>query len=192
MHLILASTSRYRAELLARLGVPFSTESPAIEESPLPAETPHDLVYRLAQRKAEAVAEHHERALIIGSDQIAVLDEQILGKPGTAALARAQLAMLSAREVSFLTGLCVLNTADGSLEVTVVETPVRFRQLSETQIAHYVEREMPLDCAGGFKSEGLGIALFEAIGGSDPSALIGLPLIELCAMLGRHGMDVLG
>jgi MAF protein len=192
MHLILASTSPYRAELLARLGVPFSTESPAIDESPLPAETPRDLVYRLAQRKAEAVAEHHERALIIGSDQIAVLDEQILGKPGTAALARAQLALLSAREVSFLTGLCVLNTADGSLAVTVVETPVRFRQLSETQIAHYIEREMPLDCAGGFKSEGLGIALFEAIGGSDPSALIGLPLIELCAMLGRQGMDVLG
>jgi MAF protein len=192
MHLILASTSPYRAELLARLGVPFSTESPATDESPLPAETPHDLVYRLAQRKAEAVAEHHDRALIIGSDQIAVLDEQILGKPGTAELARAQLALLSAREVSFMTGLCVLNTADGSLEVTVVETPVRFRQLSETQIAHYVEREMPLDCAGGFKSEGLGIALFEAIGGSDPSALIGLPLIELCAMLSRHGMDVLG
>lgn len=191
MHLILASTSRYRAELLARLGVAFSTEAPAIDETPLPAETPYNLVYRLAQRKAEAVAAQHDRALIIGSDQVAVLDEQVLGKPGTAARARKQLAALSAREVSFLTGLCVLNTADGSRDVTVVETPVRFRQLSDAQIAHYVDREMALDCAGGFKSEGLGISLFEAIGGSDPSALVGLPLIELCTMLDRQGLDVL-
>ena len=191
MHLILASTSRYRAELLARLGVSFSIESPQTDETPQPGEAPHDLVHRLAQRKAEAVAEHHEQALIVGSDQIAVLDEQILGKPGTVAGARAQLATLSAREVVFLTGLCVINTANGSRDVKVVATPVRFRQLSEAQIANYIEREMPLDCAGGFKSEGLGIALFESIGGSDPSALIGLPLIELCAMLGRQGMDVL-
>jgi MAF protein len=153
------------------------------------------MVERLSVLKAEAGARSagaDTEALIIGSDQVAVLGERILGKPGTKERARAQLRDLSGRQVTFLTGLCLYNTArDGKLH-TVVETPVWFRTLSERMIEDYVERELPLDCAGAFKSEGLGIALFERMGGPDPNALIGLPLIALCDMLDQEGIPVLG
>jgi len=192
MQLILASSSRYRAALLEKLGLPFRTVVPDVDETPTADETPRDLVARLAALKAEAGARGASDALVIGSDQVAELDGGILGKPGTAERARAQLAALSAREVLFHTGLCLFDTRDGSRQLTVVETPVRFRPLSEDQIRDYVNREQPLDCAGAFKSEGLGIALFERLGGTDPNALIGLPLIELCSMLARAGLPVLG
>lgn len=196
MRLILASTSRYRAKLLTRLGLPFEAVAPEVDETPLPGETAADLVVRLSRAKAEAGAatagESGDDALVIGSDQVAVLDGDILGKPGTEARARDQLARLSGREVRFLTGLCVLNASTGRIEETLVETPVTFRNLSTGEIADYVAREQPLDCAGAFKSEGLGIALFEEIGGPDPNALIGLPLIGLCSLLRDHGVQVLG
>jgi len=192
MQLILASSSRYRAALLERLGLPFRTVVPDVDETPDDDETPADLVARLAAMKAEAGARGATDALVIGSDQVAELDGGILGKPGTAERARAQLAALSGREVVFHTGLCLFDTRDRSRQLTVVQTPVRFRRLGEDQIRDYVNREQPLDCAGAFKSEGLGIALFEQLGGTDPNALIGLPLIELCSMLARAGLPVLG
>ena len=190
--LILASTSRYRAELLRKLGLSFQTRAPGVDEARLAGESPTALVTRLAQAKARAVAPGAGAALIIGSDQVAVCGDRILGKPGTELAARAQLAALSGREVEFLTSLCLLDTRTDQLQVTVVTTLVQFRNLSDAQIANYVRREQPLDCAGSFKSEGLGIALFEAIEGPDPNALIGLPLIELCRMLRNAGVDVLG
>ncbi len=190
--LVLASSSKYRAALLARLQLPFETADPAIDEAPRNGEAPKDLVARLAKSKAEAVAARFPQALVIGSDQVAVCDEEILGKPGTAPRAREQLARLSGRRVRFLTGLCLLNAAQDRCQLTVVETPVQFRDLGEREIADYVTRENPVDCAGAFKSEGLGIALFREIGGLDPNALIGLPLIELCAMLRSEGIKVVG
>lgn len=190
MELILASTSRYRAALLERLGLPFATVAPEVDETPRPGEAPQDLVRRLAIAKARAGAQRCPGALVIGSDQLAALDDEVLGKPGTEARAREQLARLSGRSVTFLTGLCLLDSQQEQVEV--VETPVRFRTLTEQQIADYVAREQPLDCAGAFKSEGLGIALFEALGGSDPNALIGLPLIALTTMLMNAGSPVLG
>lgn len=192
MQLILASSSRYRAMLLERLDLPFSTAAPDVDETPMPGESPRDLVARLARLKAEAGAVGAGDALVIGSDQVAELDGRILGKPGTRERAVAQLTALSGREVVFHTGLCLFDTRDGARQLTVVDTPVRFRPLSAHQIADYVAREQPLDCAGAFKSEGLGIALFEQLGGTDPNALIGLPLIALCTMLERAGLPVLG
>ncbi len=192
MELILASTSRYRAQLLARLELPFSTVAPAVDETPMADESPGDLVIRLALLKAQAGARNATDALVIGSDQVAELDGRILGKPGTPDRARDQLNALSGREVVFHTGLCLFDTRDGSHQTAVVDTLVRFRPLSERQIRDYVDREQPLDCAGAFKSEGLGIALFEHLGGEDPNALIGLPLIRLCSMLERAGLPVLG
>lgn len=189
--LILASSSRYRADLLRRLGLPFAAYAPDIDESATPGERPRDLVERLARQKAAAVAQAHRNALIIGSDQVAVLGERILGKPGTAARAREQLGLLSGRSVTFLTSLCLLDAASGTAQAAVIPANVRLRQLSAAEIADYVAREQPLDCAGAFKSEGLGIALFEAIEGTDPNALIGLPLIALCSMLRQAGVAVL-
>lgn len=189
--LILASTSTYRATLLERLGLPFRTVRPEVDEARLPGESPGELVARLSRLKAEAGAAGVRAALVIGSDQVAVLGSDVLGKPGSEARARAQLARLSGNRVTFLTGLCLVDADSGAQQLTVVETPVRFRSLSPAQIADYVVREQPLDCAGAFKSEGLGIALFESLGGSDPNALIGLPLIELCTMLERAGLPVL-
>ncbi|HEY5678956.1 MAG TPA: nucleoside triphosphate pyrophosphatase [Pseudomonadales bacterium] len=190
--IVLASSSKYRAALLARLQLPFETADPAIDEAVQKGEAPEDLVRRLAQAKAEAVAARFPRALVIGSDQVAVCDDHILGKPGTEARAREQLAKLSGRRVRFVTGLCLLNATQTRSQLAVVETPVHFRELSEREIADYVMREQPVDCAGAFKSEGLGIALFREIGGPDPNALIGLPLIELCVMLRSEGVNVLG
>jgi septum formation protein len=190
--LILASTSRYRAELLRKLGLEFDARAPGVDETPMPGETPEQLVRRLAEAKARAIDTGADAALVIGSDQVAVCDGRTLGKPGTAERARAQLAELAGREVVFLTGLCLLDSATGTVQVAVDTTLVRFRPLSAAEIADYVAREQPLDCAGSFKSEGLGIALFEAIEGKDPNALIGLPLIELCRMLRNAGLRILG
>ena len=191
MQLILASTSPYRAALLARLGLPFHTVAPRVDETRKPGESAEDLVCRLSRQKAQAVARDEPDALVIGSDQLVALDGDILGKPGTRARAEAQLAALSGREVTFLTGLCVHDSRRDTQQFSLLENQVRFRKLSSTRIADYVAREEPLDCAGAFKSEGLGIALFESLGGSDPNALIGLPLIELCRMLEAAGLPVL-
>jgi MAF protein len=190
--LILASSSRYRAELLSRLELPFEIQAPDVDESRRAGEAPEALVRRLAEQKAGAVAAGRAEGLVIGSDQVAVCADEVLGKPGTAERARDQLARLAGRSVTFLTGLCLLDVADGSAQSTVVPSRVRFRALSAGEIDDYVARERPLDCAGAFKSEGLGIALFESIEGNDPNALIGLPLIELCRMLRQAGVAVLG
>lgn len=190
-HLVLASSSRYRQALLGKLGLPFTAASPDIDESPLPGETPRALVERLAAAKARALTTRFPHHLIIGSDQVACLDERILGKPGTGAAACEQLRLASGRSVEFLTGLCLLDSASG-VEHTLTEPfQVHFRTLTETQIARYVEREQPLDCAGSFKSEGLGIALFERLEGNDPNSLIGLPLISLISLLEQAGVTVL-
>ena len=189
--LILASSSPYRAELLAKLGLPFTSHRPDIDESPQGQEAPDALVARLAEEKARAVASAHGSALIIGSDQVAVCEGEILGKPGTEARAREQLSQLSGNAVLFLTGLCLLDVARDRAQVAVVDTVVHFRNLTAKEIGNYVRREQPLDCAGAFKSEALGIALFDAIETIDPNALIGLPLIELCRMLRVAGIDVL-
>ena len=163
-----------------------------MDEARLPDETPEQLVGRLARLKAQAVAATEPHALIIGSDQVAVCGGEVLGKPGTMDNAEAQLSRLSGQTVMFLTGLCLLNSRTGDSSVKVVETPVVFRPLTAVEISDYVQRERPLDCAGAFKSEGLGITLFESIGGTDPDALIGLPLIELCTMLRSQGIVILG
>ena len=188
---MLASGSRYRATLLDRLDIPFSATTPDINETPRRNEAPPDLARRLAVTKAQRVSVKNPNALVIGSDQVVVCDGEVLGKPGTEAKARAQLALLSGQTALFHTGLCLLNAATGHFQATVVQTPVTFRPLTSAAIASYVGRERPLDCAGAFKSEGLGIALFHSIGGDDPNALIGLPLIELCSMLAEEGLSVL-
>lgn len=193
--LILASSSRYRREQLSRLGIPFTYTAPNIDESPDPNEPADDLVRRLARQKAaavrSAVAKTHPNALIIGSDQLAYIDGQILGKPGTEERAHAQLSLLSGNTVSFLTSVCLLDCRSNEAQIAVDDTRVTFRALLRAQIVAYIAKEQPLDCAGAFKSEGLGIALFESIQTSDPNALIGLPLIQLCSMLRNAGIDVL-
>ncbi|WP_006788498.1 Maf family nucleotide pyrophosphatase [Thiorhodospira sibirica] len=189
--LVLASSSPFRAQLLAQLGLQFQCVSPDIDESPQPDETAPALVQRLAIAKAQAVASHHPQALIIGSDQCALLNGQILGKPGHHANAVAQLRAARGQWVVFHTGLCLLNSASGHLQVDEVAYQVQFRPLSDAQIEHYLQREQPYQCAGSFKSESLGIALFERMQGDDPSALIGLPLIRLVTMLHAEGLCVL-
>ena len=189
--LILASTSPFRRELLARLALPFTAQAPDTDETRQPAESAPALVARLARAKAEAVAMREPNALLIGSDQAAVLDNDILGKPGDHANALAQLRRASGRTVSFHTGLCLLDSASGQCQVAVETFRVVFRTLSETQIEHYLRREQPYGCAGSFKSEGLGIALFERLEGDDPTGLIGLPLIRLTRMLEAAGVAVL-
>ncbi|MBI5462107.1 MAG: septum formation inhibitor Maf [Gammaproteobacteria bacterium] len=191
--LILASTSPYRRELLGRLGIPFSVCSPAVDETRLAGESPLDLVRRLSEAKAVAGAAQHARdALVIGSDQVAVIDDEVLGKPGTVERACAQLARLSSQRVTFLTGLCLYNSATQHAQVEVIPFTVVFRHLTTHQIEDYIRREQPLNCAGSFKSEGLGVALFERMDGDDPTALIGLPLIRLVSMLEVEGVAVLG
>ncbi len=190
--LVLASTSPFRKALLERLGQPFSTASPDTDETRRPNETAHALVERLSEGKARAVASQFPDALIIGSDQVAVLGEEILGKPGTHDRAIEQLTAASGNEVLFLTGLCLLNTTTGQAQVEVVPFTVKFRSLTTRQIENYLRREQPYNCAGSFKSEGLGIALFEAMKGEDPNALVGLPLIRLITLLNNEGVDVLG
>ncbi len=190
--LVLASTSPYRRALLERLGLDFSVAAPSVDERPLPGETPHDLVLRLAEAKARAIAPAYPDALIIGSDQVACLDDEILGKPGSRAAAIAQLERAAGRSLLLLTGLCLLSTASGQVQTTVEPFRVHFRTLGRARIEGYVDRERPFDCAGSFKSEGLGIALFTRLEGDDPSALIGLPLIRLVAMLESAGLPPLG
>lgn len=188
--IVLGSTSRYRAELLRRLLADFGQAAPGTDENPLPGEPPATRALRLAIAKAEAVAREHPGALVIGSDQVAELDGQVLDKPGNAERARAQLTASSGREVHFHTALCLLDTRDGRRHTHVDHTRVRFRTLDAAAIARYVEREQPLDCAGSFKCEGLGISLFEAIDNHDPSALIGLPLIALARLLREAGVQL--
>ncbi|MGC9457168.1 MAG: Maf family protein [Halothiobacillaceae bacterium] len=188
--LILASSSPYRRDLLARLGLPFDCIRPEVDETARPGESPEALVVRLARAKAAVVARACPGRLVIGSDQVAVLDGQILGKPGGHEQARRQLQAASGRTVRFLTGLCLL-TDQGPGECDLVPFDVRFRSLTDREIEAYLQRERPYDCAGSFKSEGLGVMLFESMTGEDPTALIGLPLIRLCAMLRAVGVDPL-
>jgi MAF protein len=178
--------------LLERLGLPFSTASPRVDETPRPNEAPQVLVLRLAEAKARAIAPEHPNALIIGSDQIACIDGEILGKPGDRARAIDQLERASGRTLVFQTGLCLLNTVSSQAQTLVEPFRVHFRVLSRRQIEGYLDRERPFDCAGSFKSEGLGIALFERLEGDDPNTLIGLPLIRLIAMLESQGLLPLG
>jgi MAF protein len=189
--LVLASTSPFRRELLARLGLPFETAAPDVDEQRQDQEPPRALVQRLAEAKARAVAERFPTALIIGSDQVACLDGQVLGKPGTRERAIEQLQAASGREVVFETGLCLYDAARDQAQVCCETYRVRFRELSDAEIAGYLEHEQPFGCAGSFKSEGLGIALFEEMEGADPTSLIGLPLIRLTALLRGAGLDPL-
>ncbi|MGE0859137.1 MAG: nucleoside triphosphate pyrophosphatase [Gammaproteobacteria bacterium] len=189
--LVLASSSPYRRELLNRLGLSFAWAAPAIDETQLADEQPETLVRRLALAKARALGDQYRHALLIGSDQVAVIDTQVLGKPGNRARAIEQLRAAAGCEVVFLTSLCLLDAQTGEHRIEVVPTMVRFRALGEAQLAAYVDREQPYDCAGSFKAEGLGIALFESIRSDDPTALIGLPLIALTRLLAAAGVDVL-
>ncbi|MEJ2464356.1 MAG: Maf family nucleotide pyrophosphatase [Candidatus Thiodiazotropha sp.] len=189
--LILASSSPYRREVLSRLGVEFSSVSPDIDESPRDGESPQALVARLAESKAQAVAESHPKGLIIGSDQVATLDDIILGKPGNHERAVEQLTLASGRRITFHTGLCLLNSETGESQVRCEPYSVEFRDLSGEEIENYLRKEQPYNCAGAFKSEGLGICLFKRMEGDDPASLIGLPLIQLVDMLRNEGLDVL-
>ena len=189
--IVLASTSKYRRELLARLGLPFEVAAPDVEESPLARETPQDTARRLAEAKARAVAARFPQALIIGSDQVAVLERMVLGKPGNHATAVRQLKAMRGKEVVFHTALCLCNAASGHAETRLVPYCVRFRDYSDTQIERYLRREQAYDCAGSARYEGLGIALIAEMRGDDPNALIGLPLIALTEMLAAQGVSVL-
>ncbi|MCA1773309.1 MAG: Maf family nucleotide pyrophosphatase [Halomonas sp.] len=190
--LVLASSSRSRRALLDRLQLPYQCSSPDIDETPQKGETPHQLVHRLALSKANAVADHFNDHLIIGSDQVAVFEGDILGKPHTIERAELNLRRFSGQRVTFLTGLALLDTRHQSHRVHVEPFEVVFRQLSGEEISRYVNKEQPLDSAGSFRMEGLGIALFERLEGRDPNALMGLPLIALCNMLRQAGLDPLG
>ena len=190
MRLILASTSTYRRMLLERLHIPFETARPEVDETPLPGESPETTANRLALEKALAVADRLDDALVIGSDQVAHIGTEVFGKPGTIERAHAQLRRMSGQTVIFHTALAVVNTRTGKQAVSSVPTEVRFRTLSAPEIVRYVEKEMPLDCAGSAKSEGLGITLLDALSGNDPTALVGLPLIELSRMLRDQGLQL--
>ncbi|ELM3617692.1 septum formation inhibitor Maf [Aeromonas sobria] len=187
-NLTLASTSRYRKALLEKLGLPFDCAAPDVDERPLAEESAQALVARLARAKAQAIADGRDHGLIIGSDQVCVCDGRILGKPGTIDNAVAQLMAAQGRSVTFYTGLCVLDAATGQAHQLVEPFTVHFRTLDEAAIRRYVEAELPLDCAGSFKCEGMGIVLFKGLEGRDPNALIGLPLIGLIELLDRHGI----
>ncbi|OOY50083.1 Maf family protein [Solemya velum gill symbiont] len=189
--LVLASTSPFRRELLVKLAISFDTADPSVDETALEDENPEELVTRLAHAKAKAVSADFEDALIIGSDQVAVIDGEILGKPGNHERAMQQLKAAAGRLVTFYTGLCLLDTATGRSEALCEPFSVHFRQLSESQINHYLVKEEPYNCAGSFKSEGLGIALFRKLEGDDPNTLIGLPLIRLVELLEKSGIEVL-
>jgi septum formation protein len=189
--LVLASTSRYRKMLLERLGLPFVTVAPGIDETPLPDEAPAATAFRLAEAKARSVASAHPDAIIIGSDQVADCEGRPVGKPGTHDRAVAQLAELSGQTVVFHTGLCVLDARSGQCQTALVDVRSTFRFLSPQEIKSYLRSERPYDCAGSVRSEALGIALFERIESDDPTALIGLPLIRLTSMLRAAGIVVL-
>ena len=186
--LVLGSTSPYRRELLQRLRLPFSVSSPAVDETPRPGESPRDLALRLALAKAHAVAAQHPGAVVIGSDQVADLDGQPLGKPGTHERATAQLRQMSGHSVVFQTAVAVVCPETGFEQVDLAAVSVRFRALTDAEIERYLRAEQPYDCAGSAKSEGLGISLLDAIDSDDPTALIGLPLIRTCRMLRAAGL----
>jgi septum formation protein len=189
--LVLASTSRYRRELLGRLRLAFDTESPEVDEAARPGEKPAAIAERLAEEKARAVAARHPGAVVIGADQVAELDGEAIGKPGTHANARAQLRRMSGRTVVFHTAVRVLCLARGFDAGFLVPVRVRFRPLDEEEIERYLRTEQPYDCAGSAKCETLGIALLEAIESDDPTALVGLPLIRTSELLRRAGIDPL-
>ena len=190
--LILGSTSRYRRELLQRLRVPFDVVSPDVDETPLPSEAPQALATRLALAKAKAVAALHPSAVVIGSDQVADLNGEPLGKPGTYERAVLQLQRMRGQTVIFQTAVSVVCQASGFEQTELAQIKVRFRELSDAEIEAYLRAEKPYDCAGSAKSEGLGIALLDAIDNDDPTALIGLPLIRTARLLRAAGIDLLG
>jgi septum formation protein len=191
VRLILASTSRYRRELLDRLHLPFEVVAPAVDEVPLPGEAPRQLAERLALAKAQAVAAVHATAVVIGSDQVAELDGQAIGKPLTHERAVAQLTAMSGRQVIFHTAVAVVCCERGFARGLLAPVAVTFRELSAGDIESYLRTEQPYDCAGSAKSEGLGIALLAAIESDDPTALIGLPLIRTCTLLREAGLNPL-
>ncbi|MEK7435675.1 MAG: Maf family nucleotide pyrophosphatase [Pseudomonadota bacterium] len=189
--IVLASTSKYRRELLARLGLPFEVAAPLVDETALPNEAPEDSARRLAEAKARAVADRFPQAIVIGSDQVAILEGSVLGKPGNHANALRQLKAMRGKEVAFHTALCVCDAASGQALTRVLPYYVRFRDYSDAQIERYLRREQPYDCAGSARCEGLGIALIAEMRGADPNALIGLPLIALTEMLAALGVSIL-
>ncbi|MDX9667668.1 Maf family nucleotide pyrophosphatase [Pseudomonas sp. P5_152] len=188
--LLLASSSVYRRELLARLQLPFTCSSPDIDESPLAGESATELVRRLAQAKAQALAASHPGHLIIGSDQVAVLDGKIIGKPHTFDKAREQLLAASGASVTFLTGLALLNSQSGHCQLDCIPFTVHMRTLDPASVERYLRAEQPYDCAGSFKAEGLGVILFQRTEGPDATSLIGLPLIRLVDMLLAEGVQI--
>lgn len=190
--LILGSTSPYRRELMQRLQTPFLTAAPDIDETRFNGEPARDMVLRLSLGKAQKVAEQYPDALIIGSDQCAVLHGQVIGKPGSHENAVKQLQNASGQTVDFLTGLCLFDSRDGSYQLDVVPFAVDFRELGNAEIDRYLRKDQPYNCAGSFRSESLGITLFKRMQGDDPTALMGLPLIRLSQMLATVGVDLLG
>jgi septum formation protein len=191
LQLVLASTSRYRRELLSRLGLPFEVLSPEVDETPLPGESPSATALRLSVLKAQAAAATYPDALIIGSDQVLMLDSEQLGKPGNFDRAFAQLKRMQGRAMVFHTALTLLNSRTGHAQTRDVPTVVHIRPLSDAQISAYLLKEQPYDCAGSAKSESLGIALMTRMESPDPTALVGLPLMALTEMLGNEGVDPL-
>jgi MAF protein len=191
MKLVLASTSPFRKILLERLHIDFECDSPNIDETPLPTEPVKDMVVRLAIAKAQAISSQHPDSLIIGSDQSALLNGEKLTKPGNFNNAFKQLTRASGQKITFQTGLCLLNTGTGNIQSACIPYTVVFKNLTPNMIEQYLHKEEPYNCAGSFKSEGLGIALFERFEGDDPNALIGLPLIELVNFLGNEGVSIL-
>ena len=189
--LILGSTSPYRRELLARLRVPFDVAAPDVDETPLASETPGALACRLAMAKARAVAARFPSSVVIGSDQVADLEGQALGKPGNHARALAQLQLMRGKTVIFQTAVAVVCLETGFAQIDLAPVKVRFRQFTDKEIEIYLQAETPYDCAGSAKSEGLGIALLESIDSDDPTALVGLPLIRTCRMIAAAGVKVL-
>jgi septum formation protein len=189
--LILASSSIYRRELLTHLGIAFTTESPEVDETPLPQEAPEHTALRLAEAKARKVGQRHDNALVIGCDQVAVLDGMQLGKPLVHDVAVEQLRMMRGRSVTFHSAMCLYNSRSQNLQSLVVPYEVKFRALTDDEIERYLLKEQPYHCAGSAKSEGLGIALIEYMRGDDPNALIGLPLIALVDMLKHEGVNVI-
>ncbi|AZG13962.1 MULTISPECIES: Maf-like protein [Cupriavidus] len=190
--LILGSSSPYRRDLLARLRVPFEVATPDIDETPLPGERPDATALRLSRLKAEAIAQRHPGALVIGSDQVCTLDDLQIGKPGTHEKALAQLQLMRGRTVTFHSALCLLDSRNGVAQLADVQTRVTFRNLSDAELDAYLRIETPYDCAGSAKAEGLGIALLARVESDDPTALIGLPLVALTAMLRQAGYPILG
>ena len=191
MKIILGSTSPFRKALLERLNIAFTCVAPNIDETPLDNEAVEDMVIRLAVAKAQAISANHDNALIIGSDQSAVLDGEILSKPGNFENAFKQLTRASGKTITFQTGLCLLNTQTGNIQSSCTPYTVVFKTLTPAMIENYLHKEEPYNCAGSFKSEALGIALFERFEGDDPNALVGLPLIELVNFLGNEGYSIL-